>query len=65
MYSSTMYNSEDDEDKYNSVEDGPNHVTAATNSTNSPNKLNNNKCNSSSNHRPSYKGHRRQPSYSN
>ena len=62
---SSMYNSEEDEeDKYNSVEDGLNHVTP-NNSNNSPNKLNNNKSNCSSNHRPSYKGHRRQPSYSN
>jgi len=61
-----LYNSEDDDDKYNSVEDGlhqmsssssiPPSMTSTTLST-SPSKKQSS--------RPYYKSHRRQPSYSN
>jgi len=55
-----LYNSEDDDDKYNSVEDGLHQLSSSssiTSSTSSPNKKQSSK--------PYYKSHRRQPSYSN
>jgi hypothetical protein len=56
----TLYDTSDDDDKYNSVEDGLDQMSTSTSVSTSPSK---NK--SSSTSRPYYKSHRRQPSYSN
>ena len=54
----TLYDTSDDDDKYNSVEDGLDQMSSSTSVSTSPSK-------NKSSSRPYYKSHRRQPSYSN